>query len=75
MNALTEQAGVIALAIIGVAMLAVLVSGKANTSGVIQSLSSGFSNSLATAESPVTGANVNIQTGYPGSSGSRGISY
>lgn len=46
----------IALAIVGVAIIAVLVSKNANTTGVIQSASSGFSQTLATAISPVTGA-------------------
>lgn len=43
------------MAIVGVAIIAVLVSKNANTTGVIQAGSSGFSQSLATALSPVTG--------------------
>lgn len=46
----------IGTAIIGVAVIAVLVSKNANTSGVIQSASQGFSSTLATALSPVTGS-------------------
>jgi hypothetical protein len=42
-------------AIIGVAILAVLVSGQANTSGVIKAASSGFAQDLQAALSPVTG--------------------
>ena len=45
----------IALAIVGVAILAVLVSRNSNTAGVINSGSSAFSTGLATAEGPVTG--------------------
>jgi len=42
-------------AIIGVAIIATLVSQKANTSQVIQAGGSAFSGSLATALGPVTG--------------------
>ena len=52
----------------GVAITALLVSKNANTSGVIQSWFSGNSNLLAVAESPVTGARVNVNTSYPSSS-------
>jgi PRD1 phage membrane DNA delivery len=45
----------IALAIVGVAVLAVLVSKQSNTTGVINSSSSAFNTGLATAEGPVTG--------------------
>lgn len=45
----------VALAIVGVAIIAVLVSKNANTTGVIQASSSGFSQALGTALSPVTG--------------------
>lgn len=43
------------LAIVGVAMIAVLVSKNANTSGVVQSLGSAFSGGLSVAISPVAG--------------------
>ena len=43
-------------AIVGVAIIAVLVSKNANTSQVISAGASGFSQSLATALSPVTGS-------------------
>jgi membrane DNA delivery protein len=43
------------MAIVGVAIIAVLVSRNANTTGVIQAGASGFSQSLGTALSPVTG--------------------
>lgn len=42
-------------AIIGVAILAVLVSRQSNTSGVIGAFGSAFSSDLATALSPITG--------------------
>lgn len=44
------------LAIVGVAIIATLVSKNANTAGVIQAGASGFSQSLGTALSPVTGS-------------------
>ena len=48
-----EQFAVVALAIIGVAIVAVLVSQKAQTSDVIKSLGSAFSNSLGATIKPV----------------------
>jgi hypothetical protein len=42
-------------AIVGVAIVAVLVSRNANTAGVIQSAGSAFAADLAAAVSPVTG--------------------
>ena len=60
MNQLTEAAVTIFVAIIGVAILSVLVSPKANTVGVIRSVASGFGNDLGVAISPVTGNNYNI---------------
>lgn len=42
-------------AVVSLALVAVLVSRNANTTGVINASSSGFSNILATAISPVTG--------------------
>lgn len=46
----------IAVAIVGVAILAVLVSQKSNTAGVLAAAGSAFSNSLSAATGPVTGA-------------------
>lgn len=43
-------------AIVGVAIIAVLVSQKANTSGVIQAGGSAFTSALSAAVSPVTGS-------------------
>lgn len=42
-------------AIVGVAIIAVLVSSKANTAGVIGAGASGFATALEAAVSPVTG--------------------
>jgi hypothetical protein len=50
-----DKVATIAVAIIGVATLAVLVSKKANTSGVISSAGNAFTSALAVAVSPVTG--------------------
>lgn len=57
----------VATAIIGLAILAVLVSKNANTSGVISSLSSGLSKNITAAVSPVTG-------GFGGFSGGADLS-
>ncbi len=45
----------VALAIVGVAVLAVLVSRRSNTTGVINASSSAYNTALATAVGPVTG--------------------
>ncbi len=67
MDGITEAVVTVFTAIIGVAILSVLVSPKARTSQVIQAVASGFSNSLAVAQSPVTGNPVRIDTSYPSS--------
>jgi hypothetical protein len=54
----------VTLAIVGVAVLAVLVSKNANTSGVLNAYGSSFSQLLGTAEAPVT-----AQSGSYGSVG------
>lgn len=63
----------IAVAIVGVAILAVLVSQKSNTAGVLAAAGSAFSNSLSAATGPVTGATAapvnNIGGGGLGSIG------
>ncbi len=53
MNELVNGAVTVAIAIVGVALLAVLVSKNANTVGVIGASAQGFSNSLLAAEAPV----------------------
>ena len=50
-----EQIVTIATAIVGVAIIAVLVSRNANTAGVIGAAGSAFSQALGVAVSPVTG--------------------
>jgi hypothetical protein len=67
MNQITEAVLTIVTAIIGVAVLALLISPKARTSQVIQAGASAVGNMLAVAQSPVTGEKVNIDTSYPDS--------
>lgn len=57
----------IAVAIVGVAVLAVIVSKNANTAGVISAASGGFAKDLGVALSPVKG-----DTSYGGFGGSLG---
>lgn len=66
MNHFTEAAVTIGLAIIGLAMVSVLVSRNAQTPALAQALSSGFGNNIATAISPVTGGNASPNLSYPG---------
>jgi len=65
MNNITEALVTVFPAIIGVAILSVLVSPKAKTAAVIQATASGFGNSLGVAMSPVTGANIQYDLSYP----------
>lgn len=65
MNAATEALVTIATAIIGLAIVATLVSRNANTPAVLQSAASGFNNALAVAEAPVTGAHATPNLSYP----------
>lgn len=53
-----EKITTIAVAIVGVATLAVLVSKRADTSNVIKSAGQAFSSALSVAVSPVTGGGV-----------------
>jgi hypothetical protein len=65
------EAGVgILLGIIGLAGIALVVSGKSTSSGLIQAIGSAFSNSLGVAIAPVTGASYSISSGGSISSGS-----
>jgi hypothetical protein len=57
-NELITGTVTVLLAIVGVAIIAVLVSNNANTSGVISAGSSAFSSSLGAALSPVTGSSA-----------------
>ncbi len=63
---ISETAGILAM-IIGVAILAVIVSRNSNTVGVIESGGNAFSQILSAAMSPVSGNRV---VGYGGFSGS-----
>lgn len=67
MDKFFDTASTIALGIIAVGMVAVIVSRNAQTPAVIQATGSAFGNSLGVAESPVTGARINYDLGYPGS--------
>jgi PRD1 phage membrane DNA delivery len=69
MNTMTEAIVTIATAIIGLAIVATLVSKNAQTPQVIQASGSAFSNALGVAESPVTGQGYSLNLSYPGSSG------
>jgi hypothetical protein len=55
MNEVMKDLTSVLMAIIGVAILAVLVSRQSNTTGVINSASSAYNTGLATAMGPVTG--------------------
>lgn len=74
MNTLTEAGVTIALAIIGLAMVSAVISRRSNATGVVQAISSGLGNNIATAISPVTGAGVSPDLSYPGG-GSFGSSF
>lgn len=65
MNSIVEASVTIALAVVGLAIISVLVSKKANTAGVIQASASGLANNIAVAESPVTGTAVTPILSYP----------
>lgn len=58
MSDLTNAVVSIALAIVGVALLATLVSRNANTVGVINASGSAFARGLAAATAPVTGSGM-----------------
>jgi PRD1 phage membrane DNA delivery len=53
----------IATAIVGIAIIAVLVSNKAQTGTVITSAGSAFASDIAAAVSPVTGGTFNLGGG------------
>lgn len=67
MNSIIEAISTIALAVIGLAIVSVLVSKNAQTSSVIQASASGLANNIGVAESPVTGSQISFTTGYPAS--------
>ena len=69
MQGATEAVVTIATAIVGVALLALLVSQKSNTANVVQAFGSAFNNALGIAEAPVTGASYTPVLSYPSSGG------
>lgn len=68
---LISSAVTVATAIIGLAIIAVLVSKNANTSGVIGTTGSAFSQALSAAEAPVTGT-ASMGSSFQGFSGDAG---
>jgi hypothetical protein len=62
-NQLVSGTITVLTAIVGVAVLAVLVSKNANTSGVIQSGGNAFATSLEAAVSPITGGGLGSSFG------------
>ena len=63
MNNIWSGVVAILMAIIGVAILSVLVSNKANTANVLNAGSGAFANALSAAMAPVTGGSATINTG------------
>lgn len=60
MNQLWSGVIAVLMAIVGVAILSVIVSRNANTAGVLQAGSQAFSGALGTALSPVTSGGLSI---------------
>lgn len=69
MNSFVEGISTIALAVVGLAVVAVIVSKKSNAAGIIQASASGLANNIGTAISPVTGSSPTFDLSYPGGSG------
>ena len=70
MNSTVEAIVVVVTGIIGVAIVALLISNSSNTVGVIQAFSDAFSNALGVAEAPVTGASYTPNLSLSSGSGS-----
>lgn len=62
MNSAVSAIVTIATAIVGVAILAVIVSNRSNTAGVVKAASGGFAQALSAAVSPITGGGQGIGT-------------
>lgn len=62
MSNATEQVVTVAVAIVGVAILAVIVSKNSDTSKVIKAAGDAFSGGLTTALSPIVGRGVGMAT-------------
>ena len=69
MDKLTETAATILVGLTGLAILAVLVSRRSNTSGVIGAIFGGYAKAVGAAVSPITGGN-SVGTGVFAGSGS-----
>jgi len=71
MDRITETIATVAAGVIGVAILAVLVSNKAQTGNVLAAAGGAFSNVLSAATAPVTGsaATPNVNAGGAGGLG------
>jgi hypothetical protein len=67
MNQLVNSITVLLSAVIGVAILSVLVSKASNTTGVISAASQGFGSILSAAEGPITGSGSGTGLGTLGS--------
>lgn len=65
MNAVSGTILSIFTLIVTVAVVAVIFSQKAQTSAVIQALSSGIGNDIGTAISPITGTTAQVNLGFP----------
>lgn len=69
MNQAVEAIVTVATAIVGIAIIAVLVSQRANTSNVIKSAGGAFSSAISAATAPVTGGSgynfTGAAPGYP----------
>ena len=72
MNSMTEAVVTILTAVVGVAIISVLVSQKSNTTGVLQAGGNAFSSILGVAVSPVTGA-ISTPTSSLGAYGGSGF--
>lgn len=79
MNEFWTSVTTIALAIVGIAIVAVIVSQRAQTASVITSATSGFANDITAAVAPVSGASASVNTGgstlfggFPGFAGQGG---
>lgn len=70
MNGLTEGLVTIFTAIIGVAILATLVSNRAQTANVIGAFGSAFANAVSAATGPVTGKAATPNVGNGGAAAS-----
>ena len=64
MNQLVNSLTVILAAVVGVAILSVILSKNSNTANVLSAGAKGFSDILGAAEAPVTGNTIGGGSGY-----------